>query len=237
MSIVRAVNDYFEVYKNLQKMCKYRGANEIIQCPDCKAKIFERREDFLQSFQATSSAQILAKRIADPYGRPDAYLLVFLISDALGQISTKKNFKERIREANSIYAQFPRNENLAHELIIVVPQIQATSKLDKHIQEAREEKPSIDVTFVTCDRFCIEVPLHVSVPKHEIMLPDEIAELSKSRHVDPSSFQKICVSGPHQDAMAIWMGLLPRMLIRIHRFSDCVGSEIAYRYCVGGDKD
>jgi DNA-directed RNA polymerase subunit H (RpoH/RPB5) len=76
--------------------------------------------------------------------------------------------------------------------------------------------------------FSVDLPSHICVPPHSIPPKQEIDEFCELHHTTPDRFPKILMSDPQ----AVWLGLRPKMVVRIDRFSETSGTAVIYRYCV-----
>jgi DNA-directed RNA polymerase I, II, and III subunit RPABC1 len=77
-------------------------------------------------------------------------------------------------------------------------------------------------------KFMIVVPEHVMVPHHDILRESEIAQICDIMHIARNTLPII----RSDDPVAIWLGLRPRMVVRVQRLVDTVGIDIAYQRCV-----
>lgn len=71
---------------------------------------------------------------------------------------------------------------------------------------------------------------HEWVPKHEILSPEEAAEVLKKLGVKPIQLPWLLTSDPVAKAI----GAKPGDIVRIYRKSPTAGETIAYRYVVVG---
>lgn len=71
---------------------------------------------------------------------------------------------------------------------------------------------------------------HELVPKHSILVKDEVEELLKRYHIEKYQLPKIRA----RDPAAVLIGAKPGDVIRIVRKSPTAGLSVFYRFVVGG---
>jgi DNA-directed RNA polymerase subunit H (RpoH/RPB5) len=148
-----------------------------------------------------------------------------LICYTAGKYSSKSGDFEKL--AKILISKTKVDKNLRLEMIFVCD-IEASSHITKKIQSLKLEFPTVDIDFLHQVIFMLEIPKHVLVPKHEILSENETDKLLESLYSFKSRFPKISSTDP----MAIWIGCKPGMLVKITRYSDISGTEIAYRHCI-----
>jgi len=185
----------------------------------------EMSEDVLaQRLNVDEYVVVQATRGArDPRGA--ALIYVILAADGSKYITKSADFWKLINGARSAKKGDPI------EIIIVGGQAPSTH-IKRNVESiGKKYGPDYSALFATYAAFAIEVPRHVSVPRHEIAEGAEIDKFCREYHVAPTSFPKLIAGGANVDAMALWMGFKPGMVIKITRLSETTGLEIAYRYC------
>lgn len=110
--------------------------------------------------------------------------------------------------------------------IMFVSELPLTTHINKFIDEYRED--NVFIENYDYSKFMIVAPEHISVPRHHVVMNDELEEL-KTFYMNKEFFQKI-----HQnDTQAVWLGLRPGMICKIDRLSETTGTSVAYRTCIG----
>lgn len=75
--------------------------------------------------------------------------------------------------------------------------------------------------------FIIEKPLHDAMPEHVIATEDEIIAIEKTMKISRVNLPKIAST----DNGAVWCGVRPGQVVKIHRKSETTGTAIGYRVC------
>ena len=91
-------------------------------------------------------------------------------------------------------------------------------------------KYKLKVSFFQADSLVNNPSEHILVPKHEIVLREEIPELKKQLNIQ--SVANLPFIRFHQDIQARMLGAVPGDVIKITRDSPSSGIEIIYRVCV-----
>lgn len=204
----------WQTYNNLKELCIFRGAKVVDALQDEKY--------FTAKMEADQHATILAERPAtDPRGA--ATIMI-------AQLSSSRTFEETTSKFTTLIDKLLKNAPQSFFNLIFVPvDVPSNSMLD--IIATRNSPTRL----IECHRarlFSIIVPRNISVPQHSIASPEEIAFINKKMFVTSSSFPRIIASGEKPDPVAIWMGFRPGMIIRVDRFCETSGCEIAYRLCI-----
>ena len=209
----------FSVYTNLVKMLSYRGAilRGSVLTED---QLVERLNhyEFITLIADRTDTHILGKAIC--------YIL--LIKPGSKYSAKTSDFKKLLKEIPSNTLKNPQpievmfvSENV---FTIHIKKALVAWKSENHISGMYIEDHDYE-------KWYIETPKHVSVPKHTIATPDEIAKFCALYYVSsPDKFPKILVN----DVQAVWLGLKPGMVCKIIRVSESAGESIAYRYCIRG---
>lgn len=194
------------VYKNLFKMIRCRGLHPTSD---------ELSTDLLRRQLIEQEYVVIRAEARAP--RPHSVLLVVLVASN-STIGTKtSNFKYMISELKRTY-------NPPWELLVVTSEILPV-RIRGFIASKENTTPC---TYYDYEKFIIDVPSHVLVPKHEVMTEEEVRHLCETFHTTPDQYPRIL----RTDTMSVWIGLRPGQMCRITRASETAGSAIAYRYCV-----
>jgi DNA-directed RNA polymerase subunit H (RpoH/RPB5) len=84
------------------------------------------------------------------------------------------------------------------------------------------------VQIISLPQLLINIIDHRDVPKHEVISEEEKKELLEKYYIDDSKLPNIL----RNDAMAIYLGILPGEVVRILRPSPTSGTYVSYRICV-----
>ncbi|MEM2239080.1 MAG: DNA-directed RNA polymerase subunit H [Candidatus Bathyarchaeia archaeon] len=76
----------------------------------------------------------------------------------------------------------------------------------------------------------LDIFRHELVPKHSILVKDEVDELLRRYHIEKYQLPRIRV----RDPAAVLIGAKPGDVIRIVRRSPTAGLSVYYRFVVGG---
>jgi len=109
--------------------------------------------------------------------------------------------------------------------ILIISELPLSNHIEKVLSGLREKYPKIFIENHSYNKFIIEIPKHVSVPKHEFATQDEVDNLLKNFYKNKLSFPKILQS----DSAVIWLGARVGDIIKITRISETAGTSIAYR--------
>jgi DNA-directed RNA polymerase subunit H len=91
------------------------------------------------------------------------------------------------------------------------------------------EKRKLRVSFFSIDTLVVNPLKHVLVPKHEILPPEQHAELMQSMYITAKSkFPEIKF---HVDPIARCIGAVPGDIVKIMRPSPSAGESVIYRVC------
>lgn len=211
-----AASTLYLVHRNLQKLCAYRGA------PQPKA-INERA--FISSMTNPGYAVSTTVR---PHTDVRGGARIIVIQFSIATPDTKQQFARIITNAISTASEGePDALTETREVIIVTPDDPA-STLYNAIDGLRETNARTTFEVYPMTKFMIVVPEHVMVPHHDILREDEVAQMCDMYHITRASLPII----RSDDPVAIWLGLRPRMVVRVQRLVDTVGIDIAYQRCV-----
>jgi DNA-directed RNA polymerase subunit H (RpoH/RPB5) len=103
--------------------------------------------------------------------------------------------------------------------------------LTKHIQKqfmGELTAAGTEIEFYDYKIFEITIPKHESVPLHTIPTKAEVDYICRIYCTLPEYFPKIISADP----MAIWLGLMPGMVVRTDGPSETAGKVTSYMYCV-----
>ena len=114
--------------------------------------------------------------------------------------------------------------------ILIVADVSIPNNIRNKVDEFTKENPKVDFTACKYDKFLIEAPKHVLVPKHVIADEEEVEAYCARHFTMRDKFPKIMAS----DTQAIWLGAKPGMVIKIYRLSELAGESIPYRFVIMG---
>jgi len=212
------IAESYRIYQNAQLLCKYRGCTVTRAATDQAA--------FLALIDSNQYAGIDATRPADDI-RGEARILVAQLSAQFNIETTAVVFEKFLNKLISA----GRGEIPLNIIILTTGVIGrgAQKKLDER-NANKQEKILIEV--IHYSRLSIVVPEHVMTPRHTIVSDEDFARITQSRFIQRGDLPAIIVSGPNPDAMAVWMGLRPGMIVRLDRDAETCGTMVAYRVCV-----
>lgn len=209
------------VHKNLQKLCVYRGAQP--------RKVIDESA-FISSMTNPGYSIIMSIR-PDSDVRGGARIIILQFSFTTPD--TKQQYIKAISTAILIATEDSGSaagtkSTEAREVIVVTPDepVSALYSALEIMRASASARTTFEVYPMT--KFMIVVPEHIMVPRHDILREPEIAQLCDTLHIARNTLPII----RSDDPVAIWLGLRPRMVVRVHRFVDTVGIDIAYQRCV-----
>lgn len=201
-----------DVYNNLILLADYR--NIILDAEPLT------RDNVINKLNHHEYIQITGKRDGDnPRGEAVVYMIL---------ITPGSKYSTRLIDFKKLINGIPRSQKPME--IIIVSDRDLTTYIKKEIVSFKINNPNIWIEHHNYEIFMIEIPKHISVPKHEIADPTEVAKYCHKYCILPVNFQKILQSDP----IAVWIGLRPGMVVKIYRVSENTGESIVYRYCIKG---
>lgn len=137
--------------------------------------------------------------------------------------------KARVTEKDIMnFVEFSKENSYNNGIIIVSlsrPSDTVLSALRTYISNS--EVPLVQVFELRHLQF--NISKHVKVPKHRLVMKDEIPDILKKCNVDkPSFFRKI----DSQDAMARWIGARPGDIIEVTGMCETSAENKRYLFCV-----
>lgn len=84
------------------------------------------------------------------------------------------------------------------------------------------------VQIISLTQLSISIVDHCDVPKHEVLTEEEKKEILEKYHIMENNLPNIL----RDDAMAVYLGLIPGEVVRILRPSPTSGTYVSYRICV-----
>lgn len=196
------------VYTNIVKMAEYRGIVLSSAALD-KSEVVQKLNHF--EFVTISGK------------RGDVLTMMILIAPSSKYATKSGDFKKLLKGLPKI----KESEKLD---VVFVSEYALTIHIRKQILAFRTENPRIHIENHDYELFLIEIPKHSSVPKHVIPSAEEVEEFCNMHYTNPANFPKILQS----DAVAVWIGLRPGMVVKVYRISETAGSAVVYRVCVKG---
>ncbi len=199
----------YVVYTNIVKMFTYRNI-QLTGQPMTEEKV-------VQALNHYEYVMVAGERGRDPRG--EAECLVVLIAPNSKHSSKSQDFKKLLKT-------LPKKAERLE--VMFVSEYAFTINIKKQLAMFKTENPKIYIEDFDYDKFLIEIPKHVSVPKHEIATEEEVAAYCFRHFTTRDKFPKIHVT----DSPAVWIGLKIGMVVKITRVSENAGEAIAYRYCI-----
>lgn len=218
------VGESYMIYQNLQRLCEYRGATVTSPVIDKPAHIAQ--------MDSTHYVQITAERAPEDV-RGAAHIMVAQLSNGRN-IETKSDAFRRFLDR---FIRAQKKDSIETNIIVVTsldisPNVRAIIDAANAVARDTKDAPPLFIEQVTAMRVKIVVPQHIAVPEHTIVPRDEIDRLCAELHMSRANFPRLVASGEKPDAMAVWLGLRPGMVVRITRLSSATGYAVAYRVCV-----
>ncbi len=198
-----------EVYDNLVKMMSYRKlvvTSPILSHTDVAHALNQQEYVLITGTRDESNTQLSAS------------VYVVLIAPNSKYAKASADFKK-------LFKLVPKDEKLME--IIFVSEYVLTVHIKKQIVEFKNSS-GVHVENYDYEIFMMEVPKHISVPKHVIATTEEINTFCNCYHTTKAYFPKILSTDPQ----AVWLGLRPGMCVKIIRLSETAGNAVAYRLCV-----
>jgi DNA-directed RNA polymerase subunit H (RpoH/RPB5) len=215
------------VYNNLVKLLGYRGA-ELNGTP-------LNPTDLMNQLKTKEFVAIIGDRKNSADGRDDIHIIIAMVSPLSEYASKTSEFRRLIKAITPMLLQAPATSAAmavtpasALNNIMIVSAEPVSTHIAKELMVLRSENPTTRFEAHDYNRFLIEAPAHVKVPRHEVVLKDEINTYCKEHFISPMQLPKIY----YGDIQAIWLGLVPGDVVKIHRQSETACVAIAYRLCI-----
>lgn len=201
------------VYENVCIMMKKRGA--VLNT----AALGEQQ--ILQQMNQREYIMVSAVRDAsDPRG---AATIIAVIIEPNSSIS------KTAKSLNKILTLAVKQKTANPMEILLITTEKMQERLTKQ-DEFKEEHKGVTINNYLYSIFLVNITEHVSAPKHELTDEKEIADFCKRYHTTKEQFSKI----PASDPQAVWLGLVPGMVVRVVRASETAGEAPVYRICIKG---
>lgn len=199
----------FNVYTNIVKMFDYRNI---------KLRGEQLTENQVsQRLNHYEFATIVGDRGPDPRGAAECYVIL---------IASNSKYSAKSQDFKKLLKGLPKKTEGVE--VMFVSELEFTNHIKKQLALFKSENPKIYVEDYDYEKFLIEMPKHVSVPKHELASDNEVAELCRRHFTTKEKFPKIHVG----DTQCVWIGGKPGMVIKITRVSENSGEAIAYRIVI-----
>ena len=200
------------VYNNLIKMTTYRGI-ELKSPAMTEAEVIKK---------LNHNEYIIingTRRENDIRGAVNLFIILIAPnSDFAGKTAS---FKEMMKV-------LPKADAKTQLEVMIISENGLTIHIKKYLVILRKESAPLLINEYNYEIFTIEIPKYNGTSLHEIMSNEEVEEFCSLHHTDPNRFPEIYQHDPY----AVWIGLRPGMVVRVHRISDTAGKSIAYRYCI-----
>lgn len=200
------------MYTNVMRMLEHRGA--VITSKPMAS------EALVKELNQHEYVVITATRENDPVRASADITCVFVAPE--GSLSAR--VQEYRVMFNAVKAAAAQSDRL-HEYLIITDR-EPNSYISAFIA-TQNIGHTVRVYHYLHKLFKAELPKLAMIPKHELMTATEVDELCTGGYMTPAGFPKI----NHDEPMAVWMGLQPGMVVRIHRLSETAATAIAYRIC------
>lgn len=208
MSILRSV------YLNLIKVAEYREIT--LDAPTLS------EQNFAKQMMQFEHVLITGKR-SGKTPRPDVKFYCVLIKP-MSDFESKSAEIEKIFKSIGLDRKKEAPEGNYEIMYVVSAAI--PSAVGKLIDSYASPRVYINVS--PFYMFYVETPVVYGVPTHELLTTDEFNKICLQNFALAEGFPKIL----NDDPMAVWLGIRPRMGIRILRASATCGEAVSYRYCV-----
>lgn len=200
------------VYNNLIEMTKYRNI-------ELKSPVMAE-EEVIKKLNHNEYIIIDGVR-SDKDIRGAIKLYIILIAPNSDFAGKTASFKEMMKV-------LPKNDSKNNVEIMIISENGLTIHIKKYLAILRKESSLFLINEYNYEIFTIEIPKYVGTSHHEIMSNEEVEDFCSLHNTDPNRFPEIREDDPY----AVWIGLRPGMVVRVHRISDTAGKSIAYRYCI-----
>lgn len=201
-----------QVYNNLVKMMAYRGVTISSDIAD-SSEVMQRLNHY---------EFIIISGVRGPEDSRGAAAVVIVL------IAPDSKYSAKSGDFKKLLSKLPKPQQGYNLEIIFVSPDELTPHIVRKIKSFQAENPNVSVEAHVYKLFMLEAPKHAQVPKHVILLPEEIDEFCDIEFVSKKHFQKI----NRDDCQAIWLGLKPGMVVKIYRVSETAGESIGYRLCI-----
>lgn len=216
-----ATGESYAIYQNLHRLCEYRGATVTSRVID--------PADHIAQMDSLHYAQITAERGADDV-RGAAHIVIAQLANG-HNIETKSDLFQGFLNR---FIRAQKKDATETNIIVVTSQDispNVRTKINTANASVTPGSSPLFIEHVLAARVRIIVPEHITVPEHSIVPRDVVKKMCEELHITLANFPRIIVTGDKPDAMAVWLGLRPGMLVRIARVSSATGRSIAYRAC------
>jgi DNA-directed RNA polymerase subunit H (RpoH/RPB5) len=210
----------YSVHKNLLRLCAFRGATS--------PKPFEEAV-----FAATMTDPGYAIIVSD---RPDSdirggarLVIIQFAPSFMGESAPR--FKSVMMGVLAKASAGTSARMMATIELIIVTTGEPKGPVKNAAEAMRASAPEgtrITTEVYQSTKFAIVVPDHVMVPHHRILSDGDAKRICEQLHISPSDLPVI----RSDDPVAIWIGLRPRMIVRVDRLVETVGIDVIYQRCV-----
>jgi DNA-directed RNA polymerase subunit H (RpoH/RPB5) len=218
-----ATGESYAIYQNLHRLCKFRGARVTSRVIDSA--------DHIAQMDSLHYAQITAERDASDV-RGAAHIMIAQLANG-HSIETKSDLFQRFLDR---FIRAQKKDAIETNIIVITsldisPNVRAKIDATNANARATPDVSPLFIEHVLAARVRIVVPEHIAVPEHTIVPREDVERICAELHIARADFPRIVASGDKPDAMAVWLGLRPGMVVRIKRISSATGYSIAYRAC------
>ena len=201
------------VYRNVCSMLKKRGAT--LGSPELS------ESQILQ--QMNQREYILLNAVRGENDPRGAAVIIAVIIEPNSSIS------KTTKSLNKILNFVVKQKKAEPMEILLITRDQMQERLTKQ-DEFKGEHGGVSISNYTYSIFLVDITEHVSAPKHELADEKEVADFCTRYRTSKDHFSKIHASDPQ----AIWLGLVPGMIVRVVRASESAGEAPIYRICIKG---
>ena len=136
--------------------------------------------------------------------------------------------ESRYSNKSEYFKRLLKNNTIAGQDLMIVTENGLTAPIEKYLEKYKHKNPQIWIEDHKYMRFMTEIPKSGFVPPHEIVPQAEAEEMIQFEKIRLGDTSKILWN----EAMATWLGVRPKQLVRIYAPSENAGKVIYYRYCI-----
>ena len=203
-----------EIYKNIEKLLEYRNINTSYK--------FLSTNDFAKEINHYGYIIITGSNTRKRASTQALTTYIILLSPGSSYALKSPEFRTLIKK------KIPEDVLTNGVDILIISEYELSNHIEKVINDIIKEYPRTYIENYPYSKFIIEIPKHVSVPKHEFASEEEIDGLLRDFYKSQSYFPKIF----RDDSAAIWLGARVGDVIKITRISETSGKSVAYRIVV-----
>lgn len=195
----------FRVYRTITNMLSKRGYMVTKEMREMTPASFKQR---FGEFPSRESLTMLVEKADDETNQ----LFVFFPEDEKVGVKPIKVYTDRMRA-----------ENVANAIMVLRVDITPFAK-----QAVQEMSDSFRIEHFKEAELLVDITNHTLVPEHQVLTPNEKAELLKRYRLKETQLPRIQPNDP----VARYYGMKRGMVVKIIRPSETAGRYVTYRICM-----